>query len=242
MKNINRRLPIWSGAAVVAMVFGIVATSATAYPMGGVAVMQALKGEQPTQPAWAGPDPFSRSQVTGTIAFQGRVTLDAASAGQATGVTSWSRAGLDGPTVSSRSGDFASFVAEGDSALFTGGWSFNSGSQLPALWSVGGFTFRLAESGVAHQSGGLPIGPEFGPVGLVEVTGSGWLSGNGFLATFGTWNFIQTDDYAGGLAKFWFSALPGEAPAAVPEGGSGAALLGLAFLLTETLRRKLRRS
>jgi hypothetical protein len=172
--------------------------------------------------------------ITGSITFAGTVQLNTGSAGTATQVTSWMGVGGAGlPTVQSSSGSFAGL--NGNSVTFAAPWIFNSGTvavplpgpATPALWSVGGFTFNLATASVFSQ-GGFPAG--------VTVTGIGTITGTGGPVA-GTWSFTTQDPGAGSPAIFSFSAASG---AIVPDGGSTVALLGLALVGVEALRRTMK--
>jgi hypothetical protein len=159
--------------------------------------------------------------IVGNITFAGRVTLDSGSVNTATMVQTWSgnsttpTAGL--PQVASRDGSFTSFVTAGDGTLFSPNWSFNSGA-VSNFWSVDGFTFSLTSSNILSQTGN----------GFLVVAGTGTVSGNGFLATPGSWSFTTQDPAANG--QFSFSG----STAAVPEGSTVSLLmigvLGLAAI------------
>jgi hypothetical protein len=155
------------------------------------------------------------AQITGGITFTGGgATYDTLDVATATRVVSW-----NGVSVGSRSGDFVGFINAGDSVTLAAPWTFNSGA-LAALWTVGGFTFDLVSSSIFSQSS----------AGLI-VTGTGWLSGNGYAATWGTWNFSTQNPDVDGVFSFsasgGFKASP---PPQVPDGGTTAALLGAALL------------
>ncbi len=166
------------------------------------------------------------SQITGNITFGGTVSLNTGSAGTATAVTAWHGGnGTGNPFVVSFDGDFTGFVNTFDPATIVAPWSFNSG-PVPMFWTVDGFTFDLTESHIFSQ-GGQPPG--------VVVNGSGFVSGNGFDSTFMTWSFTTQDPGTGHPPVFSFSAANGS----VPDGGSAVALLGLALVGIEVLRRKL---
>ena len=166
--------------------------------------------------------------INGTITFGGSVNLNTASAGTATAVTGWHGfGGVGNPLVVDADGDFLTYVTPGvSSAIFATPWSFNSGA-VTAFWSVGGFTFNLVASSIFSQ-GGNPAG--------VVVTGYGYITGNGFDATFGVWSFSTQDPSAGQPARFSFSAASGT----VPDSGSTVAFLGLALVGVEALRRRMR--
>jgi hypothetical protein len=166
-------------------------------------------------------------QISGALTFGGTVELNTGSAGTATAVTAWHGTGGVGlPTVQSVGGGFVGFVTSGDATTFHAPWSFASG-PVPAFWSVDGFTFDLTESHVFSQ-GGFPPG--------VTVNGSGFVSGHGFDPTFMTWSFTTQDPPAGTPPVFSFSAASGT----IPDSGSTVALLGLAIVGVEALRRKMR--
>jgi hypothetical protein len=163
------------------------------------------------------------SQITGNITFAGTVTLNTKSVNTATIVTGWHGLGAgDLPQVASHDGDFNGFVADGDGVTIAFPWSFNSGA-VPNFWSVDGFVFNLTSSSITTQGGGA-----------VVVDGTGTISGNGFDLTSGTWHFTTQNPSAS--SRFSFSAASGT----VPDGGSGVALLGIALVGIEGLRRGFR--
>jgi len=163
--------------------------------------------------------------VTGNITFGGSVNMNG-NASNATMVTGWHGfGGVGNPLVVDADGDFLPFVTPGISqAVFAVPWTFNSGA-LANFWSVGGFTFNLTASSIFSQGAG----------GLV-VTGFGWITGNGFDATYGTWSFTTQNPGVGNPARFSFSAATGT----VPDSGSTVAFLGLALVGVEALRRRIR--
>jgi hypothetical protein len=155
--------------------------------------------------------------INGNITFFGTVTLNTGNVNNATAVTAWHGLGGAGlPFVASADGDFSGLTGMG--TTFHAPWSFNSGPVL-GLWTVGGFTFDLIASS---------------KTGSLVVDGTGTVSGNGFDATAGVWHFTTQGPKAQGV--FSFSAATG----VVPDGGSAAALLGLALTGLEVLRRRLR--
>ena len=166
--------------------------------------------------------------IVGNIAFGGTVYLNSPSAGTATAVTGWHGfGGVGNPLVVEAGGDFLPYVTLGVSnTVFATPWNFNSG-PIANFWSVGGFTFNLVASSIFSQ-GGDPAG--------VVVNGYGWMAGNGFDPTFGTWSFstLSGPSSAGWVVRFSFSA----ADSVVPDSGSTVALLGLAIVGVETLRRR----
>jgi hypothetical protein len=68
-------------------------------------------------------------------------------------------------------------------------WTFGSG--LPALWSVGGFTYNLTTSTITQQGNGF-----------LSVSGTGTISGNNFAPTPGTWRFSTQNPAANGVFSF----------------------------------------
>jgi hypothetical protein len=127
--------------------------------------------------------------ITGTITIRGGAHPNTTSVNTATQVTNWLNGNNQPPTVVSRSGSFAS-VSVGAAVTMAAPWNFNSGS-LPALWSVGGFTFNLTASSIVMQANGF-----------LNVRGTGMISGNGFNATPGSWKFSTQNPAANGVFSF----------------------------------------
>jgi hypothetical protein len=160
--------------------------------------------------------------ITGAITFAGGVEMNG-TADTATQVTGWLDQSGFMPTVQSVSGSFAA-IGVGDTAMFQAGWFFNSG-PIAVFWTVDGFTFSLIASHIVSQGGGF-----------LNVSGTGTITGPGFDATAGTWNFSIQDDGAGGVFSWSGSGQ------SLPDGGATVALLGLALAGIEGIRRKLRRA
>ena len=129
-------------------------------------------------------------QITGSIAIKGGAHLDSTSANTATQVTGWLNGSGAKPTVVSRSGSFTGFVPVGASVTMTAPWNFNSG-PLPALWSVGGFTYDLTTSTIVQRSGGF-----------LTVSGTGMISKTGYVSTPGSWRFSTQNPSANGVFSF----------------------------------------
>jgi hypothetical protein len=164
--------------------------------------------------------------IVGNITFGGSVNLNSPSAAAATAVTEWHGfGGVGRPRVVDADGDFLPFVTPGVSQVTfaPGAWFFNTTSPIVNFWSVGGFGFELTASSIFAQGAGGVI-----------VNGYGWITGNGFDRTYGTWAFTTQDPGAGRPARFSFSA----ANSAVPDSGSTVALLAIAFVGVEALRRR----
>jgi VPDSG-CTERM motif len=161
-------------------------------------------------------------QINGAILLGGRVTFDAP-LGSATTVTNWFNV-FGNPGMSSvlaTSGDFNAILPLTSATMAP--WVFNPPTPTLGLWSVGGFTFDLLSSTIVTQ---LP--------NFLNVEATGIIHGPGFDDTPGTFLFAVT----GSGIRFGFAALTQAVP--VPDGGSAVALLGLALIGIEVLRRKLR--
>jgi VPDSG-CTERM motif len=153
--------------------------------------------------------------ISGTITFGGSVKMNG-NANTATTITAWRNT-----HVESADGDFASFVGVNSPATFTAPWVFVN--AMPVLWTAGGFTFSLNAGATVIQGGGF-----------LDISGTGWITGNGFDPTRGTFTF--TTQSPGSKGTFSFSA----GTASVPDSGSAVALLGIALAGIEAARRKLK--
>lgn len=153
--------------------------------------------------------------INGNITFVGGLALDNVDFLAATGVSSFVET-----SVKSIDGDFVPMIAKGDAVAFPASWSFNSGAVAP-FWSVGGFTFNLSSSWVTfHDSDSI------------NVKGNGWITGNGFEATEGYWNFSTQNIAADG--QFSFSA----SSKSVPDNGASIVLLGLGLTGVGAIARR----
>ena len=128
--------------------------------------------------------------ITGTITIRGGAELNTVSVNTATRVTGWLNGNGAAPTVVSRSGAFTAFVNAGDSVTMAAPWNFNSG-PLPALWSVGNFTFDLTASSIVQQGNGF-----------LSVSGTGTITRTGFAPTPGTWRFSTQNPPANSVFSF----------------------------------------
>ena len=162
------------------------------------------------------------TQIEGDIDFVAEVVFDSTSLGSATMVTSWNMTGVSGT-----SGDFSS-VANGTAVTFQTPYVFNPPTPYGSLWSVGGFTFNLVDSTIVTQ----------GNFALV-IVGTGFVSGNGFDTTPGTWSFAVTQSNGGTSTEFSFQGNSVATPA-TPDSGSTVALLGVALFTLGALRAKFR--
>jgi hypothetical protein len=163
-------------------------------------------------------------QINGDIDFSGNVTFNTSSLATATSVTQFRTVfGVAGGlNVSGTSGSFTS-VPLGTFAAFQTPYVFNPTTAYPTFWQVGGFTFNLLNSTVINQN-----------AFFLEVRGVGIITGNGFDPTPGTWSFTSTSSNGGSNNTFGFAANT----ASIPDGGSALALLGIALVGVEALRRK----
>ena len=153
--------------------------------------------------------------ITGDIQFAGETQFDTNSLATATRVVTWfdvfHNAGFS--SVTSGTGDFAG-IAPGTQAAMAQPWIFNPSTPTPGLWSVGGFSFDLLSSTVVTQN-----------AGMLFITGTGIVSGNGFDPTSMDWSF--TTQSAGGHTRTTFSfSANGQT---VPDGGTTVMLLGAAL-------------
>jgi hypothetical protein len=161
--------------------------------------------------------------ITGDIDFNGSASFDTTSLATATRVVSWA-----GTRVGSTTGSF-SVIPFDNPATFTPNYVFNPSSPQAPLWttSFGGvtFTFNLLTSTIVTQT-----------ATFLNVRGTGTVTGTGFDPTFGLWSFTSSKADGGNSSSFTFAANT----SAIPEGGSAIALLGVALVGVEVLRRKLR--
>ena len=130
--------------------------------------------------------------INGSITIRGGAELNSTSVNTATQVTGWLNGSNNPPTVVSRSGDFATYgggIPVGASVTMAAPWTFGSG--LPALWSVGGFTYNLTASHIVMQGNGF-----------LNVRGTGTITGNNFDPTPGSWTFTSQNPPANGVFSF----------------------------------------
>ena len=167
------------------------------------------------------------AHINGTIDFAGSVRFDSSALQNTHQVVQWrdvfGNAGFS--NVAAVSGDFSS-IALGTQATMATPWIFNPSTPTPGLWSVGGFTFDLLSATVVTQT-----------ATFLNITGTGFVSGNGFESTAATWAF--TVQNAGGNHDF-FSFSANLATQGVPDGGSAVAMLGIGLGLIEFIRRRVR--
>ncbi len=143
---------------------------------------------------------LSAQPIVGDIDFSGVVTFDTMSLATVTRVNVWNTS-----FVSQDSGDFATFVTPGTNSTMATPWIFSPSTPTPELWKVGGFTFDLTSSVVVSRNNNL-----------LNITGVGMVSGNGFDTTPGTWSFTSSRADGQNAASFSFQGNS----AAVPEAGT----------------------
>jgi hypothetical protein len=161
------------------------------------------------------------AQINGFIDFAGEVKFDTTSLATATMVTQWKLA-----FVSGTSGDFASVPVMSNVAFVTP-YVFNPPTPYANLWSVGGFTFELTSSSIDTQNSHF-----------LNISGVGFVTGNGFDRTPGTWSFTSNRSNGGTATQFSFAGNTTATP--TPDSGSTVALLGIALITVGTLRAKFR--
>jgi hypothetical protein len=171
------------------------------------------------------------ARINGTIDFAGSVRFNSSALQtathlqDATQVAQWRDVfgNLGFSNVAATSGDFSG-IALGTQATMATPWIFSPSTATPGLWSVGGFTFDLLSSTVVMQT-----------ATFLNITGTGFISGNGFTSTAATWAF--TVQNAGGSHDF-FSFSANSATQGVPDGGSTVMLLGVALGALAMARRR----
>jgi hypothetical protein len=171
--------------------------------------------------------PARATAIQGDIEFAGSVHFNTKSLATAKQVSTWldifNNAGHSS-VAPGGTGDFAG-IAPGTQVSMPHAWVFNLSTPTPGLWSVGGFTFDLLSATVVTQN-----------ATFLSISGTGIVSGNGFDPTGMDWSF--TTQNSGGKPKTTFSFSANGI--AVPDGGSAAALLGIALTGIEVVRRKLK--
>jgi hypothetical protein len=133
--------------------------------------------------------PAFADNITGNFGFTGSFTLNTTSVSTAAIVTSWGTTSVQASGVAG--------MNFGDAVTFNVG-SWNLGSLSNNFWSVDGYTFDLTGASVL-QSGTDPLG-------ILNVSGVGILTGNNHGPTNYTWNFSSQDPNDGsGTHNFTFS-------------------------------------
>jgi hypothetical protein len=164
--------------------------------------------------------------IQGSINFAGAVQFNTTSLATAARVVTWFDSNGNGGFSSVQvggTGDFAG-IAAGTQVSMAQPWIFKPSTPTPGLWSVGGFTFDLLSSTIVTQN-----------ASFLSISGTGIVSGNGSDPTNMEWSFSTQSSGGRTHTLFSFSA----DGVAVPDSGSAVALLGLALIGIEVLRRKL---
>ena len=171
--------------------------------------------------------------LTGDVTINGNVrynTTNLATATQAIEFGLVDAGGVFGgfPTVVSNSGSFVLLAPVSTPVVFSTPINLNSGAAQLLYTLPSGLAFTLTSSTIAGQS-----------ASFLNVNGVGTLTAPGFEATPGLFTFSSTSAGGAQQATFGFTSNTATRPNGVPDGGSAVALLGLAMVGLEGLRRKL---
>jgi hypothetical protein len=171
------------------------------------------------------------TQITGEIHFGGDAIFNSLILSNATTVNVWISAQntLQQSTVLSTTDDF-SVIPFGTLADMAHPWVFNPSTATPGLWSIPafGFSFDLTSVvSVTHQGNNF-----------INVLADGIIHGTGFDDTPGQYSFTVSNPNGLPHVTFAFAAETIATP--TPDGGAAVALLGIALIGIEGLRRKLR--
>ena len=161
--------------------------------------------------------------ITGEIHFAGRFVPIDVNGNSVSLVTSTGIQFNNPSGILHSTGDFAAYVTPDVSlATFTSAFQFNplTPSPVDPLWSAGGFSFTLTGIEILFQG----LRPQDQQQQLL-LFGTGYMSGNGYDTTSGSWNFSGQ-----GSGVFSFSADSVASGTAVPDGGQTLILLGMALL------------
>ena len=170
--------------------------------------------------------------ITGNIGFTGEAVVNSSQASTSTMVTQWNATQI----IGNPSGSFAtSGLTQFETAVFSSPWVFNDTTPITSFWSVGGFTFALANSLIDPTGTGGIAGHS-----SIKVDVNGSVSGHGYTATAfsGTLTFADPNDGTGPDA---FTAQWAFTPVnSVPDGANTLTLLGLTTLGLMLVNRKYR--
>jgi hypothetical protein len=168
--------------------------------------------------------------ITGEIHFVGDAIFDSVNLSTATTLNTWISAQntLQQSTVVSATGDFGT-VPFGSLADMAHPWIFSPSTPTPGLWNLPafGFSFDLTSVTSVVRNGNLGL----------EIFADGILHGTGFDDTPGQYSFSVTNPDGRPHIVFAFAAETIGVP--TPDGGAAVALLGIALIGIEGLRRKL---
>ena len=166
--------------------------------------------------------------ITGSIDMSGTATLNNTLLGSATAATAFSAVTVGGTPT-------GSFAGTSGASVTWSGFSWPSNVLVAPLWTfmfLGNiYSFDLAHVSVASQDNSF-----------LNLMGSGTLHVTGFDDTPGLWSFTISNPGGGPHPNLEFTFANSQTAAAVPDGGMTVALLGIAFVGLEVLRRKLHSS
>jgi VPDSG-CTERM motif len=164
--------------------------------------------------------------ITGAIDMSGTATLNSTSLGSATAATGFSGVTVGGSPTGSFFGTFGQPVT-------WSAFSWPSNVLVSQLWAFGiglPYSFDLANVSIVSQSNNF-----------LNLMGSGTLHVTGFDDTPGLWSFTISNPGGGAHPNFEFTFANSQTAAGgVPDGGITVALLGIALVGVEVLRRKLK--
>ena len=164
--------------------------------------------------------------IIGSIDMNGTATLNSTLLGSATSVAFFTGVTVGGSPTGTFAGTFGSSVT-------WKGFSWPSSVLVPTLWTftfgTTTYSFDLANVSVSSQSNSF-----------LNLMGSGTLHATGFDDTPGSWSFTISNPGGGPHANFDFTFANSQTATGVPDGGTTVALMGIAFVGLELLRRKLK--
>jgi len=167
--------------------------------------------------------------ISGEIHFAGDAIFDSVNLSTATTVMHWlsGQNTIEQSTVLTATGDF-SVVPFGTLADMAHPWVFNPSTPTPGLWNLPafGFSFDLTSVVSVQHTGNS----------FINVLADGIIHGTGFDDTPGQFSFTVSNPNGQPHIRFAFAA----ETTSTPDGGSAVALLGIAFIGVEVLRRKLK--
>jgi hypothetical protein len=166
--------------------------------------------------------------ITGAIDMSGTATLNSMFLGNATAASAFTGVTVGGAPTGTFAGTFGASVT-------WSAFSWPSNVLVAPLWTfvfgANTYSFDLAHVSVFSQSN------EF-----LNLTGSGTFHVTGFDDTPGFWSFTISNPGGGPHPNFEFTFANSQTATGVPDGGMTVALLGIAFVVLEGLRRKLHSS
>jgi hypothetical protein len=169
------------------------------------------------------------TQITGEIHMAGDVIFDTPNLAAATTVNHWISVqnNAEKATTFGATGTFT-MIPTLTEADMTHPWTFDPSTPTAPLWSVAAFGFSFDLTSVLSVT---HIGNNF-----INVLTRGTIHATGFDDTQALFSFTVNNPDGRTHATYGFA----DATITVPDGGSAVALLGLALIGIEGLRRKLR--